>query len=283
MANSPTVRSRALGAQLRKLREARHETITGVEDALSRSRGWLSRLEAGRRLKPRVDDVTALLDYYGVTEQDTREQLIGFTREARTRGWWSAYGDAIPEAYATYVGLEAGARSLHIVAPSIVPGLLQTADYAAAVISGVAPQLPGAEVARRVEVRNRRQEMMVGDGGTSVRVVLDEAVLYRMVGDRAVMRHQFSALLAMAAMPHVSLTVIPFEAGAHAGLFGPVTVLGFDGSGDDVVAIETMTGQLFIDREADVASYVEAFGRFGSVSSSAADSLRMVAAAMAAL
>lgn len=279
--DSPTLRSRALGAELRKIREDRGEHLTAVEDALSRSRGWLSRIENGKRLKPSIPDVTALLDHYQVTEPAIREQLLTFTRQARTRGWWSAYRDTIPEAYATYVSFEAGARKLYIANPSIVPGLLQTADYATAVIAGAAPRMPADQIAKRVEVRGRRQQLLARDNPAVLRVVLDEAALRRTVGGPKVMREQLQYLQELAGRPNVTLQVVPFGAGAHAGVLGPFTVLEFDGPDGDVVAVETLVGSLFIDKPSEVDPYIEAFRDLHAAAASEPDSLQMIAAAVA--
>lgn len=283
MANddSPTLRSRALGAELRKIREDRGEKVTAVEDALSRARGWLSRIENGKRLKPSIPDVTALLDHYEVTDPVAREQLLTFTRQARVRSWWSSYSGTIPEAYATYVGLEAGARKLYIAAPSIVPGLLQTADYATAVIAGAAPRMPADQIAKRVEVRGRRQELLARPDPAVLRVVLDEAALRRQVGGPKVMREQLQVLRELADRPNVTIQVVPFAAGAHAAVLGPFTVLEFDGADDGVVAIETLVGSLFIDKPSEVDPYVEAFRDLHSAAASEPDSLQMIAATMA--
>jgi transcriptional regulator with XRE-family HTH domain len=281
--DSPTLRSRALGAELRKIRNGLGQSMEDVEVALERSSGWLSRIENGKRRKPSVHDVTALLDHYGITDTEVREKLLSTTRQARVRGWWNTFKDVIPDAYLNYVGFEAGAKKVYIANPSIVPGLLQTEDYARAVIAGAAPRMPADQVEKRVMVRAKRQELLTRETN-QVRLwaVLDEAALLRRVGGPKVMRAQLQYLLEIAERPNVTLQVTPFEAGAHAGVLGPFTILEFPAATEpDVVAIETLVGNLFVEKAEEVEPHVEAFRDLHGDALSEADSLRMIAAAMA--
>jgi transcriptional regulator with XRE-family HTH domain len=277
--DSPTLRTRALGVELRRIREQRGLTLAQVEQELNRSAGWGSRIENGKRRMPSVNDVTALLDLYEVTDPAVRKSLLDTTRQARTRGWWNTYRDTIPEAYATYVGLEAGARKLYIANPSIVPGLLQTADYARAVIGagGLQRGLTADQVEKRVEVRAKRQELITRNDPIALRAVLDEAALRRIVGGPTVMREQLEFLLGIAERPNVTIQVVPFSAGAHAAVTCGFTILEFPGYDHDIVAIETLVGSLFIERPDEVDPHVEAFRDLHSAALAEPDSLQMIA------
>lgn len=284
--DSPTLRSKALGAELRKIRNRRGEelgrvvTLGEVETALDRSSGWLSRIEGGKRKLPAVSDVRALLDYYEVTDETVREQLLSTTKQARTRGWWNTYRGTIPEAYATYVGLEAGARKLYIASSSVFPGLLQTADYARAVIgaAGLSRGLAPEQIEARVNVRTRRQQLLTRDDNPVVlRAVVDQAALVRKVGGPEVMRDQLDFLIELADRPNVTLQIVPFEIGAHAAVTCDFTILEFAGSDPDVVSIDTLVGSLFIEKPEEVDPHIEAFRDLHSVALGEADSLQMMA------
>lgn len=288
--DSPTLRSKALGAELRKIRERRGDelgrvvTLGEVEAALDRSSGWLSRIENGKRKLPSINDIRALLDYYEVVDETVREQLLSVTKQARTRGWWNTFKDKIPEAYATYVGLEAGARKIYIASSSIIPGLLQTEDYAGYVTrtAGVSRGLTPEQVEARVAVRARRQRLLTRDENpVALRAVFDEAALLRQVGSSKVMREQLDFLIALAERPNVTLQVIPFAAGAHPAVTCDFTILEFAGTDPDIVSIETLVGSLFIEKSEEVDPHIEAFRDLHSVALGEVDSLRMMAQARA--
>lgn len=281
--DSPTLRTRALGTELRIIRENLGLTLTEVEQALDQSSGWLSRIETGKRKMPSVPQIRDLLDHYGITDETVRESLLATTRSARTRGWWNTYKDTIPEAYATYVDLETHARKIYIAGTSIVSGLLQTADYARAVIGpgGLQRGLTVEQVERRVEVRARRQQLLTRESPVALRAVLDESALRRVVGGPKVMREQLQYLIDLAERPNVALQIVPFSAGAHAAVIGGWTILEFPGGDHDIVAIETLVGSLFIEKTSEVDPYVEAFRDLHTAALGEPDSLQMIAAAAA--
>lgn len=281
--DSPTLRTRALGDELRRIREARGATLAQVEEALSRSSGWLSRIETGKRKMPSIPDVKALLDHYGITDEATRESLIEITRQARTRGWWNTYRGAIPEGYLSYVSFEAGASKIYTATPAIVPGLLQTADYARAVIGsgGLRRGLTVEQVEHRVEVRARRQQLLTRETPVALRAVIDESALSRGVGGPKVMREQLAYLLEIAEQPNVAIQIVPLSAGAHAAVTCGFTILEFASEVRDIVAIETLVGSLFIEEAAEVDPHVEAFRDLHSAALDEPDSLAMIAAAKA--
>src|SRR5215216_5333015 len=218
---TPTGRRRRLGAELRRLREDAGLTIDRVAEALECSPSKVSRIETGQvSATPR--DVRDMLELYRVDE-DRREAMVQIAREARQRGWWQKFVD-VPDGVPAYVGLEAAATSIDVYMSLIVPALLQTPDYARAVIGAVRPDLPRSEIDRRVELRVHRQGLLDQERPPLMRVLLDDAVLARPVGGPAVMAAQRRRLLEDAERAAITLQLLPVAAGAHAGMDGPFTI-----------------------------------------------------------
>ncbi|MEV5985857.1 helix-turn-helix transcriptional regulator [Streptomyces sp. NPDC052051] len=250
---NPTVRRRRLGQELRKLRELKGMTAEEVAERLLVSQSKISRLENGRRsISPR--DVRDLCGVYEVEDQRVVDSLMEMARASRQQGWWHAFGD-IP--YSVYIGLETDAESLRVYEPQIVTGLLQTPAYAEALIQGALPETSPADIDKRVKVRMRRQDR-VTDEKNPLRlwVVLDEAALRRIVGDRSVMREQLEYLADMSRLPHVTVQVLPFDVGAHPGLNGQYAILEFTDTADSsVVYLEGVTSDLYLEKAHDVQKY----------------------------
>ena len=244
-----------LGTQLRRFREAASITPEQAGYAIRGSRSKISRLENGRvRLKSR--DVTDLLTLYGVTDEDVRARFVALASQSNSPDWWTKYSDILPDWFETYLGLEAAATTIRTFEVQFVPGLFQTEAYARAVL-GRRTALP-EEVERRVALRLRRQEILSRPSPPRIWSVMDEAVLRRPVGGPAVMRDQFKHLIAVAELPHVTLQVVPFASGAHAGESGSFAVLRFEEKDlPDVVYIEQLTGAIYLDQRADVEHYLE--------------------------
>lgn len=254
---SPTVRGRRLRYELRRLREQRGLTI---EQASEQSGGdWtpsaISRWETGdRRIRPA--DLRALLDIYEVGG-DQREVLLTLAREARQRGWWQSYrSDAVPEWFQVYLGLEAEAASIHEYGAELVPGLFQTADYYRAFMR-TAPAAGDEEaIERKIAVRAARQERLTADDAPECWVVLNEAVIRRVVGGAEVTRVQLQHIVQMANLSHISVQVLPFKAGAHPAMDGSFIILGFPEAPDpDVVYLESQTGSLYLEKLPEVDRY----------------------------
>jgi transcriptional regulator with XRE-family HTH domain len=250
---TPTGRRRRLGAELRRLREAAGLTIDRVAEALECSQSKVSRIETGQvSATPR--DVRDMLELYQVSDAQ-REAMVQIAREARQRGWWQKFVD-VPDGVPAYIGLEAAATSIDVYMSLIVPALLQTADYARAVIGAVRPDLPGGEIDRRVELRMRRQALLDQEQPPALRVLLDDTVLRRPVGGPAVMAAQRRRLLEDAARPAVTIRVLEVESGAHAGMDGPFTIFGFPAAAErDVVALDSAADALYLEDPEDVARY----------------------------
>jgi transcriptional regulator with XRE-family HTH domain len=254
---TPTGRRRRLGAELRRLREEAELTIDRVAEALECSQSKISRIETGQvSATPR--DVRDMLALYRVSDAD-REAIVQIAREARQRGWWQKFVD-VPDGVPAYVGLEAAATSIDIYMALIVPALLQTADYARAVIGAVRPDLPAAEIDRRVELRLHRQALLDQERPPTLRVLLDDTVLRRPVGGPAVMAAQRRRLLKDADRPAVTLRVLPTGAGAHAGMDGPFTIFGFPAAAErDVVALDSAADALYLEDADDLRRYRRVF------------------------
>jgi transcriptional regulator with XRE-family HTH domain len=254
---TPTGRRRRLGAELRRLREAAGLTIDRVAEELECSPSKVSRIETGQvSATPR--DVRDMLGLYRV--DDARlEAMVQVAREARQRGWWQKFVD-VPDGVPAYVGLETAATSLDMYMALLVPALLQTPDYARAVIAAVRPDLPREEIDRRVELRLRRQDLLDQERPPRMRVLLDDAVLGRPVGGPAVMAAQRRRLLADADRPAVTIQVLEVGAGAHAGMDGPFTIFGFPAPAErDVVALDSAADALYLEGAEDVARYRRVF------------------------
>ncbi len=254
---TPTGRRRRLGAELRRLREEAGLTIDRVAEALECSPSKVSRIETGQvSATPR--DVRDMLALYGV-DDDRLEAMVQVAREARQRGWWQTFVD-VPDGVPAYVGLETAATSIDVYMALLVPALLQTPDYARAVIGAVRPDLPRTELDRRVELRLRRQGLLDQDHPPAMRVLLDDAVLRRPVGGPGVMAAQRRRLLADANRPAVALQVLPVDAGAHAGMDGPFTIFGFPTPAErDVVALDSAADALYLDLPEQVSRYRRVF------------------------
>jgi transcriptional regulator with XRE-family HTH domain len=255
---TPTGRRRRLGAELRRLREEAGLTIDRVAEALECSPSKVSRIETGQvSATPR--DVRDMLELYRVDDA-RREAMVRVAREARQRGWWQKFVD-VPDGVPAYVGLETAATSIDIYMSLIVPALLQTADYAKAVIGAVRPDLPPAEIDRRVELRLRRQGLLDQERPPALRVLLDDTVVWRPVGGPEVMATQRRRLLEDARRPSVTLQILPLEAGAHAGMDGPFTIFGFPAPERDVVALDSAADALYLESPEDLRRYRRVFER----------------------
>jgi transcriptional regulator with XRE-family HTH domain len=274
---APSVRGRQLAAELRRLRDA--ATLTG-EEAAARL-GWspskVSRIETGQTA-PSPVDLRRVLDLYEVTgTQRGRLELLG--QSAGQRGWWDAYADTLGPEYTALIALEAEAESVRWYSPMLVPGLLQTERYAREVIRSGLLIAPPGEIERRVQVKINRQRVLARDTPLRLDVVLDEAAILRPVGDAAVMREQLAHLTRVAGQPGVNLQVLPLAAGPHPATTGEFTILGFpDLIAPDVVYLENMTSDLYVERETDVYRYAMAFDRLRAIALGTGDSAALITA-----
>jgi transcriptional regulator with XRE-family HTH domain len=251
---SPTVRRRELGALLRALRIEKGWTADQVAERLLVSPSKVSRLETGQR-GASARDIRDLCNLYEV-DADQRQHLMELAREGKQRAWWQGRG--LP--YSTYVGLEAEAASISDYGLGIVPGLLQTADYARAVVRAAVPKWVPEIVEQRVEARLARKQLLFSEHAPRFEAVVDESVLHRVAGSPAVMRAQLKHLLEMSDLPSVTLRVIPYEAGVLPSENNKFIILGFAlPTVSDVVFIEGLTGDLYLEDPGDLEVYNTTF------------------------
>ncbi|HCU91453.1 MAG TPA: XRE family transcriptional regulator [Actinobacteria bacterium] len=276
---SPTVRRRRLAVELRRLREADGRTGDEVAAALDWSPSKISRYELARTgLKPA--EVRKLLDVYGVTGHQ-RDQLLALADEATQKGWWEDYADALPAEYQAFIGLEAEARSVSHWHTEVVPGLLQTEEYARQVHLGyqkVVP-IPPSVVERRVKARLIRQQLLVRDPPLELSVVLDESVLFRRFGDRLTMRDQLGRLAAASELPNVTVQILPLDMD-HSIAAGSFVIFRFGDEREttlhDVVSTELLRSELHVEGEAETYQLRLAFERLAAESLSPAESRDLV-------
>jgi transcriptional regulator with XRE-family HTH domain len=241
----PVVQSALLRIELVRLRKERKMTQEQVAENLEWSASKLIRVEGGRSSITKVD-LDALLDQYGLKSESQREKLQALNRGARDRGWWDTYRDDVSPTYLTYVGYEAGAAFIRQFPGTVVPGLLQTREYAVAL---TATSVDPEKVAPVVRLRLQRQsELARRSAAPRQYYVLDEAVIRRHIGiekDPAIMPNQLRHIVDRAQNDElVTVRVIPFGAGAHAGLSGPFTLLEFDGDLPDILYLDAGRGSI---------------------------------------
>jgi transcriptional regulator with XRE-family HTH domain len=247
----PTVRLRRLAGELKRLRLAAGLSQEVVADRTGLDKSSMYRIERALN-RPQRRTVLTLLNLYGVSDDRQRGDLLSLLKDAAKQNWFRVY-EEMQEVYQTYISFEAEASSLSNFETVLVPGLLQTEDYARAVISGVEPTLTIEAVEQRVEVRMRRQETLGRPDPTSLWVIVDEAVLHRRVGGDDVMRAQLEHLWDAAAKPHITLQVVPFAAGAYPGLPGSFVLLEFSEPTDPtLVYTDGIAGEVILDRESEV-------------------------------
>jgi transcriptional regulator with XRE-family HTH domain len=257
----PTVLRILLGAQLRKLREDKGITREAAGYEIRSSESKISRMELGR-VSFKERDVADLLTLYGLTDEEERTALLTLARDANTPGWWHRESDILPGWFQPYVGLESAATIIRTYELQFVPGLLQTADYARAVIRLGHRQAEPSELERRVSLRLARQKILTRPDPPQLWAVIDEGALRRPVGGVDVMRAQIAALIDATKMPNVQLQVMPFDYGGHSAAGGAFSILRFpDQDLPDIVYVEQLASALYLDKREDVERYVEAMER----------------------
>ncbi|GAA2507194.1 helix-turn-helix transcriptional regulator [Streptomyces thermolineatus] len=257
----PTALRMVLGGQLRRLREERNISVSEAAGAIRASHPKISRMELGRvGFKER--DVADLLTLYGVHDEEERGVLLTLARRANAPGWWHKYHDVLPGWFEQHLGLEGAASLIRTYEVQFLPGLLQTEDYARAVIRLGHPKAPAAEVERRVALRTERQRVLTGSDPIRLWAVVDEAALRRPMGGQEVMQAQLKHLLEVTRQPNVTLQVVPFHAGGHAAAGGPITLLRFEDQDlPDIVYLEQLTSALYLDKRDEVDHYLAVMDR----------------------
>ena len=277
MTTGPTVRRRRLGTELRNLRESNGYKLEEVAAHLGVAPSTLSRIETGKA-PTKSAYLNQLLEMYGVADQGQRQVLVDMAREGHRKGWWAAYDDVLPSGFDIYVGLEAETAAVRSYEISVVPGLLQTPGYARAVLREMFPRHEAEQIDRLVDLRMERQRRLDEEPLLEVWAILDEAVVRRPVGGTQVMRGQLDRLLGLAPRPGITLQVLPFDCGAHAGHGGPFSILEFPNRTDSEVAyVESVAGNLYLEKDREVRARVEAFDRLRAAALAPAASVDLIA------
>ena len=250
---SPTLRRRELASQLRDLRKQSGRTVEEVARELLCSPPKISRIETGVR-PASLRDVRDLCTIYGV-DDSLRARLMTLAREAKQQGWWNRYEDILID---RLIGLETEAAQISSYESCVIPWMFQTREYARAVIRGILPRIADHVLDERVAARLTRQEIITRESPPHFWSLVDESALHRRVGSNQVMRDQLKGMVELAAIPNMTLQVVPFSLGAHPGLDNTFTLLEFQSGQPPVVYVENMAGELYLERATDVDRYKEA-------------------------
>jgi transcriptional regulator with XRE-family HTH domain len=273
--SGPTVRRRQLMTELKRLRETTGLTQEDVASQLDWHPTKVMRIETGRT-SPHPNDVRVMLGLYGAADQDALAGLIRLAKDARQRGWWYSYRDVLLSRFEFFIGLESEADTIRDFELAMIPGLLQTEDYARALIRGLMTY-DAAEIERRVEVKMTRQKLLAREDGPQLWAILDEAAVRRVVGGRAIMRAQLLHLANTVEQGRTTIQVLPYGAGSHPGQTGPFIILGFaEPTEPEVVYMETIGGNVYVDKPEEVRLYATAFDQLRAVALSPVQSRAML-------
>ncbi|MBF6150222.1 helix-turn-helix domain-containing protein [Nocardia nova] len=280
MAQSPPriagIHLRRLAAELLSLREAAGLNRQQVQELTKINDVTLYRIEEAQT-RPQQRTLLALMDLYKA-DQNQRDLLTRLLRDSARRGLVLPYHADLGEPYNVYIGLENEADELRAFEPLVVPGLLQTEDYARALITEIAPQTRPEALGSTVRSRLDRQQRLVGDDALKLWAIIDEPALHRVVGSPEITEAQLRRLIEAAAMPNITMQVIPFDSGGHPGMRGSFTLMHFaDAEGPEVVYCDTTAGQIFVEDRAEIRGYTDQFARLAAVALSPAESARLVA------
>jgi hypothetical protein len=251
----PTALRIVLGTQLRRLREARGITAAAAGHAIHASHAKICRMELGR-VGFRERDVTELLTFYGITDDQERRAFLTLVRRANVPGWWHQYSDIVPNWFETYLGLEQASAVIRTYQPQLIPDLLQTPQIARTIIALTQPHQSDDDIERRLALRMTRQEILTQLEAPRLWAVMEEATLWRVHG-HSVMREQIQHLIEMAKLPNITLQIVPVYSRAHPALGGQFTILRFSNPDlPDIVYLEQLTSALYLDKSEDVEHYL---------------------------
>lgn len=278
-----TVRRRKLGAELKRAREAAGVSLAKAAQVLDAAVSKISRMENGRSAMRKVD-ILLLLDCYGVQDEQVRTSLVLLARESRTKGWWNHYGDMLNPVLRDMISMEAECARINEFQTVLVPGLLQTEAYARAIIGpleAVGQTLTPKQADSLVSIRMERQKVLQGDAAPQLMCVLDEAAITRPVGSPKVMHEQLMYLTEINRPPLVTIQILPFAAGRHAGMDGPFRILSYPDPVDlDVVCLGYLYGALYLEEDGQVDSYKMVFDHLRAQALSSAQSMDLLSRTM---
>ncbi|WP_128380164.1 helix-turn-helix domain-containing protein [Streptomyces cavernae] len=269
--DAPSVLRMILGKQLEELRTRAGLTYEEAGQAIGVSHSTIRRMEAAKVARLRPAEVEKLLHTYGVRDQQEIDTFLKSVREASKRGWWHTYRDVMPDWFAAYLSLEQAALQIRAYEAQFVHGLLQTEEYARALLGAGNPHAPSEATERRVALRMRRQELLCREAPPRLWVVMDETVLRWPVGGAEVMRAQIDHLIELNRLPHVTVQVMPFGNGPHPAMrAGAFHLFRFRAAElPDIVYLSGLVGAVYLDKGDDVLVYREALDRLGAQSAPA--------------
>jgi transcriptional regulator with XRE-family HTH domain len=272
----PTVRRRRLGAELKRLREAAQVKMEDAGAAVDGDKTKISRIENGRQGTNRLE-LEALFRLYGVEDGKLRTALITLARESKRKGWWHQFDDLLAPDMQERITLESDASRIYEFQPMLIPGLLQTKTYATAVISTMNSAAGEERIRSFVAVRMERQQIFERDDPPQYVCVLDEAVLHREIGGAAAMAEQLGRIIEFSRHPCVTVQVIPFSQGVHTGIDGPFDLYSYpDPMELDVVALDYLDGNLYLEDDGTVEKYRRAFDKLRAAALSSRQSMDLV-------
>jgi transcriptional regulator with XRE-family HTH domain len=276
----PTIARWQLARELRRLREAARITHREIAEVIDCSESKIYKIESGDVGLGR-SDLLVMLDRYGLkdgTEDEVRATLLDWQKQGKERGWWAKFGQ-LPNPYSMYIGLESAATAVRNFELAVIPGLLQTDDYARAVISATCSQDGDGEIERRVQVRMARQACLTEDPPLSYWAIIDEGALHRQIGGKEVMRAQLTHLIEMSKRPNVTVQILPFAEGAHPGTLGSVILLEFPEEVHSPVAyVETYAGDVYLEKEDDLRRVTLTYTHMHAAALSVTKSRELIAA-----
>ncbi|MCM1975630.1 MULTISPECIES: helix-turn-helix transcriptional regulator [Streptomyces] len=267
---APTVGQVVLGKRLQELREAAGLKREEAAKVLRVASATVRRMEMAE-VALKIPYVQVLLDTYGVPAEEAAA-FVSLAEEANQPGWWQRYHDVLPDWFSLYVSLEGAARMIRSYEPHFVPGLLQTEDYARAVLqAGTIGQMGPESIERHVALRMERQRLLDRPDRPHLWVIMDETVLRRPVSDHtSVMREQLDRLLEFSERDRVTLQIAEFARGPHPGTYAPFTLFRFaEPELPDMVFTEYLTGALYLDSRTEVAAHLEVLDHMSTGAASA--------------
>ncbi|MBV7246438.1 helix-turn-helix domain-containing protein [Streptomyces sp. MW-W600-10] len=272
------MRRRRLGAELKRLREKAGVKMEEAAERIGGDKPKISRQENGRQGVSKLE-IEALLALYGVSDERLRTALTTLAREGRRKGWWAQYSDILPAGFQERLSMESDAARILTFQPMLVPGLLQTVEYATEVIRSVDKGVTEEERDSYIEVRKARQEIFTRDNPPQYVCLLDEAVLRREVGGPAVMAAQLDKILEVNNPPRLTIQVVPFSQGWHAGADGAFNIYSYPDPMDlDVVNLDYLDGALYLEEDQPVGRYQLAFDELRAAALASRQSMELVSA-----
>jgi transcriptional regulator with XRE-family HTH domain len=279
---SPLLQRRRLRTELRTARLNKELTQEQVARAMEWSLSKMNRIEKAKT-GISTNDLKVLLPLYGITDKIRTQELLDLARAARQPGWWQQYGDVAPGRLLELIDFESAASAVHQFETTFVPGILQTEEYALAILQEFhSGNMPDENVRKLVELRTRRRDLLVGADAPKFSFVLDESVVHRVVGNPAATSKQFKHLVSTAELPGVTIQIVPFRAGLHPGMGGAFEVVEFDDTDDEnIVYFEDQRGDFISDDPAEASRYLKAFHLIEEKSLAPADSVALLRKAAA--